>query len=105
MDSADVFEITFRDAERLDINLRDHSTRYRVVTMPADFYSLMPGSDALRPPQRTPVPGLTLAGDETRQPHLATMEGAVVSGRIAAQVVATKLNDARNNDSRRCLCG
>jgi 15-cis-phytoene desaturase len=34
---------------------------------------------------------LTLAGDYTRQPYLATMEGAVVSGQIAARTVETAL--------------
>ena len=67
--------------------MRGHILAYRVVKLPADFYSLSPGNDALRPPQETPIPGLTLAGDYTRQEYLATMEGAVVSGRLAARIV------------------
>ena len=67
--------------------MRDRLVRYRVIKLPADFYSLSPGNDALRPPQETPIPGLTLAGDYTRQQYLATMEGAVVSGRRAARAV------------------
>ena len=43
--------------------MRDRVTRYRVIKLPADFYSLSPGNDGLRPPQATPVEGLTLAGD------------------------------------------
>jgi uncharacterized protein with NAD-binding domain and iron-sulfur cluster len=31
--------------------------------------------------------GLSLAGDYTRQPYIATMEGAVVSGKLAADAV------------------
>ena len=42
---------------------------------------------SLRPDQRTPVPGLTLAGGYTEQPRIDTMEGAVVSRRKAAQAV------------------
>jgi 15-cis-phytoene desaturase len=34
------------------------------------------------------VPGLTLAGDYTKQPWVASMEGAVVSGERAAVAVA-----------------
>jgi 15-cis-phytoene desaturase len=87
MDDRDIMELTCQHAERLGLRLRNHVQQYRVIRLAADFYSLSPGSDALRPPQQTPVPGLTLAGDYTRQQYLATMEGAVVSGRIAARVV------------------
>jgi 15-cis-phytoene desaturase len=87
MDPAGILEITCRDAERLGIHVRDHVIAYRVVKLPADFYSLAPGNDALRPPQATPIEALTLAGDYTRQQYLATMEGAVVSGKLAACAV------------------
>src|SRR5215203_4503899 len=87
MDPAEILEITCRDAERLGVRVRDRLVRYRVVKLPADFYCLSPGTDTLRPPQETPVEGLTLAGDYTRQQYLATMEGAVVSGKRAARAV------------------
>jgi 15-cis-phytoene desaturase len=87
MEPAEILEITCRDAERLGVRVRDRIVDYRVIKLPADFYSLSPGTDALRPPQATPIPGLTLAGDYTRQQYLATMEGAVVSGRLAARAV------------------
>jgi 15-cis-phytoene desaturase len=87
MDPAAILEITCRDAERLGLRVRNHVVSYRVTRFPADFYSFEPGNDALRPPQATPVEGLTLAGDYTRQQYLATMEGAVVSGRLAARAV------------------
>jgi 15-cis-phytoene desaturase len=87
MEPADILECTCRDAERLGIHVREHVVSYRVVKLPADFYSLAPGNEALRPPQATPIVGLTLAGDYTRQPYLATMEGAVVSGQLAASAV------------------
>jgi 15-cis-phytoene desaturase len=87
MDPGRILDITCRDAERLGIHLRDRIVDYRVVKLPADFYELSPGTDALRPPQETPIPGLTLAGDYTYQQYIATMEGAVVSGRLAARAV------------------
>jgi len=87
MEPPEILEITCRDAERLGVRVRGRLLDYRVVKLPADFYELSPGTDALRPPQATPVPGLTLAGDYTRQVYLATMEGAVVSGKIAARAV------------------
>ena len=67
------------------------------VRLPADFYSLSPGTDALRPPQQTPVAGLTLAGDYTRQEYLGTMEGAVVSGRLAARAVRCALESTASD--------
>ena len=87
MDPADILEITCRDAEPLGVRVRGHVVAYRVIKLPADFYSLAPGNDALRPPQATPIAGLTLAGDYTRQQYLATMEGAVISGQLAAGAV------------------
>ncbi|GAB3239160.1 15-cis-phytoene desaturase [Glycomyces halotolerans] len=74
-------------ADRLGLPL-DGIRRHRVVSFREDFLSLEPGHLAARPPQRTPVPGLFLAGDYTRQRYLSSMEGAVVSGRRAAHLAA-----------------
>ena len=46
-----------------------------------------PGADRHRLPQRTPVPGLFLAGAWTQTGWPATMEGAVRSGKFAARAV------------------
>jgi squalene-associated FAD-dependent desaturase len=56
-----------------------------VVTEHGATFAVRPGVDALRPPQRTPVPGLFLAGDWTATGWPATMEGAVLSGYRAAE--------------------
>jgi 15-cis-phytoene desaturase len=45
------------------------------------------GFERKRPPARTPVPGLVLAGDWTRTHMPCTMEGAVKSGFTAAEEV------------------
>jgi squalene-associated FAD-dependent desaturase len=50
-----------------------------------------PGSGALRPGASTPVPGLTLAGAWTDTGWPDTMEGAVRSGHLAAQVLIGEL--------------
>jgi squalene-associated FAD-dependent desaturase len=50
-------------------------------------FSPRPGSDAFRPPQRTGIRGLFLAGDWTRTGWPSTMEGAVRSGYLAAEAV------------------
>lgn len=65
-----------------------HST---VVKIPNSIYREVPGSDALRPTQRTPLCNLALAGDYTRQDYMASMEGAVRSGHRAARVIISNL--------------
>lgn len=87
----DVLAVVVRDAARLGIDLEGHVTRFRVVSHPHDFHSLEPGHLAARPDQATPVPGLSLAGDYTRQKYMASMEGAVVSGQRAAELAAAEI--------------
>lgn len=84
----DVAKAVMADAARLGIDIEPHVRRYRKVSFPADFLDLGPGHLAERPPQRTPIPGLALAGDYTRQRYLSSMEGAVISGRAAATAVS-----------------
>jgi uncharacterized protein with NAD-binding domain and iron-sulfur cluster len=64
-----------------------HST---VVKIPNSIYREVPGSDALRPTQRTPISNLALAGDYTRQDYMASMEGAVRSGHQAARALVSQ---------------
>ena len=59
----------------------------KVVTEHTASYSVVPGVDSLRPTQRTPIPGLILAGDYTQTGWPATMEGAVRSGQLAADAL------------------
>jgi squalene-associated FAD-dependent desaturase len=58
-----------------------------VVKETAATFSPQPGSDNWRPPQRTPLPNLFLAGDWTATGWPATMEGAVRSGYLAAEAI------------------
>ena len=58
-----------------------------VVTEHGATFGVRPGVEALRPPQRTPVDGLMLAGDWTDTGWPATMEGAVRSGYRAAEEI------------------
>ena len=83
----EIFAAAMADARRVGLNIENNVRRYRVVDHPQDFYLLSPGSEALRPPQATPIPGLTLAGDYTRQALFCSMEGAVLSGEAAAKAV------------------
>ncbi|MEN6406398.1 MAG: hydroxysqualene dehydroxylase HpnE [Thermoguttaceae bacterium] len=56
---------------------------HRVIVQPRAVFSVSPESDSLRPPQRTPIENLALAGDWTSTGWPGTMEGAVRSGQLA----------------------
>lgn len=60
-------------------------------------FSLAPGMNAYRRPQRTPFPGLYIAGDWTDTGWPSTMEGAVRSGELAAQAI---LSDYGSSQAR-----
>lgn len=75
------------DLKRQGIDLTGRVKNAAVVKHPSEFYLLEPGSEQRRPNQRTSVPGLALAGDYTRQSYICSMEGAVISGRLAAEAI------------------
>jgi 15-cis-phytoene desaturase len=64
--------------------------KYAVVKVPRSVYAAIPGRNKYRPSQRTPIPNLTMAGDWTSQKFLGSMEGAVLGGKLAAEVVSKK---------------
>ena len=66
-------------------------TSSRVVTEHRAVFSPLPGSEAFRPRQQSPVENLQLAGDWTKTGWPATMEGAVKSGFLAAENVLCRL--------------
>ena len=60
----------------------------KVVKTPLSVYKTVPNCQPLRPTQKTPVPNFFMAGDYTLQRYLASMEGAVLSGKLCAEAVA-----------------
>ena len=62
--------------------------KYVVVKTPLSVYKTVPGCQALRPEQVSPIGNFYLAGDYTLQRYLASMEGAVLSGKLCAQAIA-----------------
>jgi 15-cis-phytoene desaturase len=58
-----------------------------VVQTARSVYTAVKGTGALRPTQVSPIRNFFLAGCFTRQKYLASMEGAVLSGKLAAQAV------------------
>jgi 15-cis-phytoene desaturase len=73
--------------------------KYRVVKTPRSVYKATPGRQACRPSQKTPIPNFYLAGSYTMQEYLGSMEGAVLSGKLAAQAIAKDRRALELDDS------
>ncbi|MFZ5757119.1 MAG: hydroxysqualene dehydroxylase [Pseudomonadota bacterium] len=58
-----------------------------IVRMPNSTFAQRPGTAGVRPPQRTSVRGLAIAGDWTRTDWTTTMEGACQSAARAVEAV------------------
>ncbi len=65
--------------------------RSKIVTDPRAVFSLTPEVDELRPISKTKLSNLHLAGDFVQTTWPATMEGAVISGMMAASSVLEQL--------------
>lgn len=70
----------------------------KVVKTPRSVYKATPGRQQHRPSQETPIANFYLSGDFTMQRYLASMEGAVLSGKLTAQAIAR--NDAKSSGDR-----
>lgn len=66
--------------------------KYRIVKTPLSVYTARTGRQAYRPTQRSPIPNFYLAGDYTMQRYLASMEGAIFSGKLVAEAVVEDVN-------------
>jgi 15-cis-phytoene desaturase len=71
--------------------------KFHVVKTPRSVYKATPGRQACRPDQRTPITNFYLAGDFTMQRYLGSMEGAVLSGKLAAQVIDEDVKASRHD--------
>jgi 15-cis-phytoene desaturase len=61
----------------------------KVVKTPRSVYTASPGRQAYRPSQETPIANFYLSGSYTMQRYLGSMEGAVLSGKLSAQAIAS----------------
>jgi len=50
-------------------------------------YAAIPGRNKYRPSQESPVSNFVMAGDWTSQKFLGSMEGAILGGKLAAEVI------------------
>ncbi len=68
--------------------------KFKVVKTPLSVYKAVPGCQEFRPSQKTPISNFFLTGDYTMQRYLASMEGAVLSGKLcASEINVSELND------------
>eukprot|EP00746_Dinoflagellata_sp_MGD_P143306 gnl/MRDRNA2_/MRDRNA2_76145_c0_seq1.p1 gnl/MRDRNA2_/MRDRNA2_76145_c0~~gnl/MRDRNA2_/MRDRNA2_76145_c0_seq1.p1 ORF type:complete len:748 (+),score=147.53 gnl/MRDRNA2_/MRDRNA2_76145_c0_seq1:218-2245(+) len=65
-------------------------TKSTVVRVPRSVYAATPGRGKFRPSQESPIENFVMAGDFAIQKYLGSMEGAVLSGKLAAEVVCDK---------------
>ncbi len=70
-----------------------------VVKLAQSLYKEAPGMEPYRPQQSTPVSNFFLAGSYTRQDYIDSMEGATISGHLAADaILKEKPNLTTNNN-------
>lgn len=94
----EIVEATMKELERLfpteiGPQLPDGGAKLRksaVVRVPRSVYAAIPGRNRYRPSQETPIGNFTLAGDWTSQKFLGSMEGAILGGKLAAEVVSDR---------------
>jgi squalene-associated FAD-dependent desaturase len=85
---------------------REDRVREAFVTRePRATFRQAPGSRAFRPPARTALDGLVLAGAWTDTGWPDTMEGAVHSGNLAAGLVSRRRSAAASSGSRAAAAG
>jgi uncharacterized protein with NAD-binding domain and iron-sulfur cluster len=68
-------------AERHPLSRQARLLKSTVVRIPQSVYKARPGMDRFRPDQATGIPNFFVCGDYTKQEYLASMEGAVLSGK------------------------
>jgi zeta-carotene desaturase len=70
-----------------------------VVKLAQSLYREAPGMEPYRPDQRTPVANFFLAGSYTKQDYIDSMEGATMSGRLAAAAILGRQAELATNRS------
>jgi zeta-carotene desaturase len=91
LEKDELVDLAVKDLRSVFPRMRDARVTHTLVVkeMRATFVPV-PGTEALRPDTRTEWKGLYLAGDWTNTGLPATIEGAVLSGRRAADAILGK---------------
>jgi zeta-carotene desaturase len=70
-----------------------------VVKLAQSLYREAPGMEPYRPDQATPVTNFFMAGSYTKQDYIDSMEGATMSGRLAAAAILGRKAELATNAS------
>jgi len=79
-------EILFPEEIRADGSMA-RVEKFTLVKTATSVYETLPGCEAMRPTQISPIPNFIMAGDFSKQKYLASMEGAILIGQLAAKAV------------------
>ena len=101
----DIVDATMEELKKLFPShfMGDEKTKlrkYKVVKTPRSVYKAVPGCQESRPSQRSPIDNFFLAGDYTMQKYLASMEGAVLSGKLCAEAINKESSKFQENVSK-----
>lgn len=104
---SEIIEATLKELERLfpqeigpnaPDSKRANLVKSTVVRVPRSVYAATPGRNKYRPSQESPISNFVMAGDYATQKYLGSMEGAVLSGKLAAEVVCDKVMGRANRN-------
>jgi 15-cis-phytoene desaturase len=96
LDDEQIVSATVRELQEAFPAARRCNVRHAVVNrIPMAITCPAPGTESKRPPVRTPIEGLLLAGDWTRTELPASMESAVHSGWTAAEEIWRSIGKPR----------
>jgi 15-cis-phytoene desaturase len=106
----DIVAATMQELQKLfpeDFTGEDRAKllKHRVVKTPRSVYRAIPGRQAYRPTQKTPINNFYLAGSYTMQEYLGSMEGAVLSGKLAANAIIRDYPVIKGNEKEKATVG
>merc|ERR1712194_408947 len=92
-EDTEIIDATLKELERLfpteiGPNAKDGGakvTKSTIVRVPRSVYAATPGRNKYRPSQESPIDNFVMAGDFCKQKFLGSMEGAILSGKLAAE--------------------
>jgi 15-cis-phytoene desaturase len=89
----EIVEATLKELEKLfpeHLPTPAKVLKTHVVKTPRSIYTAIPGREPFRPVQTSPIANFFLAGSYTAQPFFGSMEGAVLSGKLAAAAISQR---------------
>ena len=108
----EIIDATMKELERLfpkEIGAsvpeekRANLIKSSVVRVPRSVYAAVPGRNKYRPSQTSPIDNFVMAGDYAAQKYLGSMEGALLSGKLAAEVICDEVMCRSNKNGLKAV--